>query len=83
MWTTNNQNEFADALIAFSKAARENYGSHAFEAGYLQSLAVSMLAKMPKREQKALIGDIERSTARQLNRIADMKEIGQLREMEY
>ena len=43
MWTTDNQDTLSDVLRAFSDAARLNYGSHSFEAGYLQSVIISML----------------------------------------
>lgn len=65
MWTTENQDTFYDVLKAFSEAARKNYGGYAFEAGYLQSLAVQMIADMPKRKQKALINDMIRATQKQ------------------
>ena len=66
MWTTENQDTFYDVLKAFGEAARKNYGpGYAFEAGYLQSLAVQMIADMPKRKQKALIADMIRATQKQ------------------
>lgn len=65
MWTTENQDTFGIVLKAFSEAARQNYGDHAFEAGYLQSLAVQMLAQMPKKMQKVFIEDMVRATKKQ------------------
>lgn len=65
MWTTDNQDNFAIVLKAFSDAAYKNYDSNAFEAGYLQSLAVQMLAHMPKRVQKVFIEDMVRATQKQ------------------
>lgn len=65
MWTTENQDTLADVLKGFSKAAYMNYNDHAFEAGYLQSLAVQMLKEMPKRQQKAVIEDMVRATQKQ------------------
>lgn len=65
MWTTDNQDTMSVVLKAFSEAARKNYGSHDFEAGYLQSLVVSMLPNMPKRMQKIFIDDMVRATQKQ------------------
>jgi hypothetical protein len=52
-------------LKAFSEAARQNYDGHAFEAGYLQSVVVSMMPHLPKRVQKVFIDDMVRATQRQ------------------
>jgi hypothetical protein len=60
-----NQNALADVLRAFSEAAKMNYGTHAFEAGYLQSTLVSILPLLPKRDQKVLIDDIARAAQKQ------------------
>jgi hypothetical protein len=60
-----NQNALYDALQSFSVAARMNYDSHAFEAGYLQSTLVSILPLLPKREQKVLIDDMIRAAQKQ------------------
>ena len=43
MWTTDNQDTLSLVLKSFSDAARENYGSHSFESGYLQSVLISVL----------------------------------------
>ncbi len=71
MWTSENQDNFAIVLKAFSEAAHKNYGGHSFEAGYLQSVAVQMLAQMPKRMQKVFIEDMVRATKRQEKQFAD------------
>ena len=71
MWTTENQDTFAIVLKAFSEAAHKNYGGHSFEAGYLQSLAVQMLAQMPKRMQKVFIEDMVRATKKQEQQVID------------
>ncbi len=71
MWTTTNQDELALVLKSFSQAACKNYGDHAFEAGYLQSLCVSMLADMPKRKQKEVINDMIRATQRQEKQVVE------------
>ena len=65
MWTTENQDTLSDVLRAFSEAARENYGSHSFESGYLQSVLVSVLPLLPKRAQKELINDMIRAAQKQ------------------
>ena len=64
MWTTDNQDTMKDVLKAFSEAARARYDTMAFEAGYLESVIVSILPDMPKRKQKALIEDMVRATQR-------------------
>ena len=71
MWTTDNQDTFAIVLKAFSDAAYKNYGSNAFEAGYLQSLAVQMIAQMPKKMQKVFIEDMVRATKKQEQQVVD------------
>ena len=65
MWTTDNQDTMQVVLKAFSEAARQNYDGHAFEAGYLQSVVVSMMPHLPKRVQKVFIDDMVRATQRQ------------------
>lgn len=71
MWTSENQDTLADVLRAFSEAARQNYGDHAFEAGYLQSTLVSVLPLLPKRQQKVLIEDMIRAAQKQEKRVLD------------
>jgi hypothetical protein len=53
MFHTDAQVEFKQALRQFTEAARVNYDGHAYAAGYLESMAVQMLAVMSKREQQA------------------------------
>jgi hypothetical protein len=65
MWTTENQDTMQVVLRAFSDAAYKNYDGHAFEAGYLQSLVISMLPMVPKRMQKAFIDDMVRAAKKQ------------------
>lgn len=65
MWTTENQDTLSIVLRAFSEAARENYGSHSFESGYLQSVIVSLVPLLPKRQQKILIDDMVRAAQKQ------------------
>lgn len=59
---TENQATMQDVLKAFSNAALQNYGSFAYEAGYLESLVVQMLPLVPKSEQKGIIEDLIRAT---------------------
>ena len=75
MWTTENQDTMKIVLKAFGEASYKNYGSHSFEAGYLESLVVQMLPNLPKRTQKVFIDDMVRATQKQeAEVIAKMKE---------
>ena len=65
MWTTENQDTMKIVLRAFSEAARKNYNGHAFEAGYLQSVIISLVPLLPKRQQKVLIEDMVRAAKKQ------------------
>ena len=65
MWTTENQDTLNIVLKAFSEAARKNYNGHAFEAGYLQSVVISLVPLLPKKQQKILIEDMVRATQKQ------------------
>ena len=65
MWTTENQDTMSLVLRAFSEAANKNYNGHAFEAGYLQSVIVSLVPLLPKRQQKVLIEDMVRAAKKQ------------------
>jgi len=71
MWTTDNQDTMSLVLKAFSEAARENYGGHAFEAGYLQSVIVSLVPLLPKRAQKVLIDDMVRAAKKQEQEVSN------------
>jgi hypothetical protein len=71
MWTTDNQDTMSLVLKAFSDAARRNYDSHAFEAGYLQSVIISILPDLPKRKQKVLINDMIRAAQKQEKEVLD------------
>jgi flagellar biosynthesis chaperone FliJ len=55
MFHTDAQVEFKQTLRKFTDAAYKNYDSHAYAAGYLESMAVQMLAVMSKREQQGFI----------------------------
>lgn len=65
MWTTESQDTMKIVLRAFGDASHKNYGSHSFEAGYLESLVVQMLPFMPKRVQKSFVEDMVRATKKQ------------------
>ena len=71
LFTTENQDTMKIVLSAFSNASGRAYPgltgsqSHAFEAGYLQSMVVEMLPHLPKRMQKTFIDDMVRATHRQ------------------
>ena len=71
MWTTENQDTLNIVLKAFSEAAKQNYGNHSFEAGYLQSVIISILPDLPKRKQKVLIDDMVRATQKQEKQVSD------------
>jgi len=59
MFHTDNQVEFKEILRKFSDATYEKHGTHAYAAGYLESMAVQMLALMSKREQKGFIDSMK------------------------
>jgi hypothetical protein len=65
MWTTENQDTMKIVLRAFGDASHKNYGSHSFEAGYLESVIVDMLPHLPKRLQKIFIDDMVRAAHKQ------------------
>jgi hypothetical protein len=67
MFHTDNQVEFKQSLRQFTEAAYNNYGGHAYAAGYLESMAVQMLALMSKREQQEFIKAMKAATKRQLS----------------
>lgn len=71
MFRNENQDTFAIVLKAFSEAARKNYGNHAYEAGYLQSLSTQLLGMVPKKYQKAIIDDLVRATQKQEREVVD------------
>ena len=65
LFTTENQDTMKIVLKAFGEATYNNYGSHSYEAGYLESLVVEMLPNLPKRMQKVFIDDLVRATKKQ------------------
>ena len=71
-FSTENQDTMQRVLREFSEAARRAYPSlpgeresHAFEAGYLQSLVTEMLPYLTKKNQKMFIESMQRATRRQ------------------
>jgi hypothetical protein len=59
MFHTDNQVEFKEVLRKFTDATYDKYGSHAYAAGYLESMTVQMLALLSKREQKGFIDSMK------------------------
>jgi hypothetical protein len=67
MWTTDNQDALNDVLKAFdqaSKAAHDAPYGYAYQAGYLNSVIISLVPDLPKRVQKRLIEDMIKATQR-------------------
>jgi hypothetical protein len=71
MWTSENQDTLNIVLKAFSEAAHKNFGSHAYEAGYLQSVIISLVPLLPKRQQKVLIDDMVRAAQKQEKQVIE------------
>lgn len=65
MFKTDNQEVLSTVLQAFSAVTEDTYGSYAFEAGYLQSVIISILPDLPKRKQTELIQDMVRAVKKQ------------------
>jgi hypothetical protein len=65
MFHTDQQVEFKQTLRKFTEAAYNNYGGHAYAAGYLESMAVQMLAVMSKREQQGFIRAMQAAVKQQ------------------
>jgi hypothetical protein len=65
MFHTDQQVEFKQTLRQFTDAAYNNYGGHAYAAGYLESMAVQMLAVMSKREQQGFIKAMQAAVKQQ------------------
>ena len=70
MFHTENQVEFKEVLRKFSDATYKQYGSHAYASGYLESMAVQMLALMSKREQKGFIDSMKAVVNKQQKELA-------------
>ena len=71
LFTTENQDTMKIVLKAFGEAVHKNYGSHSFEAGYLESVVVEMLPHLPKRMQKVFIEDMVRATQKNEKEVID------------
>jgi hypothetical protein len=70
MFHTDNQVEFKQALRKFTDASYKNHGTHAYATGYLESMAVQMLAQMSKREQKGFIDSMVEAAQKQQKELA-------------
>jgi flagellar biosynthesis chaperone FliJ len=71
MFHTDAQVEFKQTLRKFTDAAYNNYGGHAYAAGYLESMAVQMLAVMSKREQQGFIKAMQDAVKQQQSTAKD------------
>ena len=71
LFTSENQDTMKIVLKAFGEATHKNYGSHSFEAGYLESVVVDMLPHLPKRMQKVFINDMVRATQKQERQVIE------------
>ena len=71
LFTSENQDTMKIVLRAFGDASHKNYGSHSFEAGYLESVVVDMLPHLPERMQKVFIEDMVRATKKQEQQVID------------
>jgi hypothetical protein len=71
MFHTDQQVEFKQTLRKFTDAAYNNYGGHAYAAGYLESMAVQMLAVMSKREQQGFIRAMQAAVKQQQSTAKD------------
>jgi flagellar biosynthesis chaperone FliJ len=65
MFHTDAQVEFKEILRRFSDTTYQNYGTHAYATGYLESMAVQMLAVMSKREQQGFIRAMQAAVEQQ------------------
>ena len=68
MFHTDLQVEFKQTLRQFTDAAYKNYdNNYAYATGYLESMAVQMLAQMSKREQQGFIRAMQAAAKQQQN----------------
>ena len=65
MFTSNQQQEFRQAVKEFSNLKFEELGNYAYSAGYLESLAVNMFASLSKKEQKFYLEQMQDAVAKQ------------------
>lgn len=63
------QETFDLVLKDFTEAARENYGDHAFAAGYLRSLNVQLLGMVPKKYQQSFINSMIHAAQKQKSEV--------------
>lgn len=64
MFTSTAQQEFKEAVKAFT-AVKEAEWSYAYTTGYLESLAVSMFASLPKKQQKFYLEQMQGAVDKQ------------------
>jgi len=65
MFHTDLQVEFKQTLRQFTEASYKNYDNYAYATGYLESMAVQMLAVMSKREQQGFIRAMQAAVKQQ------------------
>ena len=65
-------NEFFDesdvtrrTVKAFSDASYDNYGSHSYAAGYLESTIVSLIMQLPRAQREAARRDLVEAALKQ------------------
>ena len=63
--TLKNQETMKLVLKAFGEASHKNYGSHSYEAGYLESVIVGIMPLLLKRQQNVLIENMVLATLNQ------------------
>lgn len=63
----NAQQDFRTALKDFSDAKTTEYGSHAYSAGYAESLAVDLFSYLSKKQQKLFLESMQ-NTAKSVTR---------------
>lgn len=58
----NAQQDFRTALKDFSDAKTAEYGTHAYSAGYAESLAVDLFSYLSKKQQKLFLESMQKAT---------------------
>ena len=65
MFDSANHDTMRLVLKAFSEAAKQNHGSHAYSAGYYESTVLRMFDFLPKKVQKNFIDEFVRAAQKQ------------------
>lgn len=65
------QETFDLVLKDFTDAAHQNYGSHAFAAGYLRSINVQLLGMLPKKYQQGFINSMIHAAQKQKSEVIE------------